>query len=106
MGAVRETVTIIRKAKVDKLKPASGPTAEIDVKRCVVLPRASNENGGGWVQESGWTIYAPVGSDFRPDDMVRVRGLTYAVEGVPGVFPVKRGLGVAVTTERVGATNG
>lgn len=106
MAAVKETVTIVRKPKVDKLKPASGPSAEIPVEKCIVLPRASNETDGGWVQRSGWSVYAPVGAPFRPDDQVRVRGELYAVEGVPGVFPVKRGIGVVVTLERIGATNG
>ncbi len=106
MAAVKETVVIVRRARVDRLKPASGPTAEISVAKCVVLPRASQESDGGWVQRSGWTVYAPVGSDFRADDQVRVRGELYAVEGEPGQFPVKRGIGVAVTLERIGATNG
>ncbi len=102
MAAKRETVTVVRKPKVDKLKPTAGAAVEIPVKRCVVLPRASNETDGGWVQVSGFTVIAPVGSDIRPDDQLRIRGVLYAVEGEPGVYPVRKGkLGVFVTTERV-----
>lgn len=102
MAAKRETVTVVRKPKVDKLKPASGPTAEIPVRRCFVLPRSNHEADSGWVQISGWTVIAPVGSDIRADDQVRVRGELYAVEGVPGEFPVRKGKpGLFVTLERV-----
>src|SRR5690349_13207299 len=103
--AKRETVTIVRKPRVDRLKPASGPVEEAPVSRCIVLPRASNETDAGWVQVSGYTVIAPVGSDFRPDDQVRIRGELYAVIGEPGEYPVKKGKpGVFVTTERVART--
>lgn len=102
MAAKRETVVVVRKPKVDKLKPASGPTAEISVPRCYVLPRANQEEGGGWVQTSGFTVIAPVGTDIRADDLLRIRGELYAVEGVPGEYPIRQGKpGLFVTTERV-----
>lgn len=102
MAAKRETVTIVRKAKIDKLKPVSGPTAQIPVRRCVVLPRTSRETEAGFVQISGHTVIAPVGTDIRPDDQLLIRGLLEAVEGVPGEYPVRKGkLGLFVTTERV-----
>lgn len=102
MAAKRETVTIVRKPKVDRLKPASGPTAEIPVRRCYVLPRSNQEEDGGWVQVSGFTVIAPVGSDIRADDLLRIRGELYAVEGVPGEYPVRKGKpGLFVTVERV-----
>lgn len=86
MGAGKETVRIIRKPKVDKLKPASGPAAEFDVKRCHVIPRASQEAEAGWVQISGFTVIAPKDADIRPDDQMMVRGKVYSVIGQPGVF--------------------
>jgi hypothetical protein len=102
MAAKRETVIVVRKPKVDKLKPASGPTAEIPVLRCYVLPRSAQESDGGWVQISGLTVIAPVGSDIRADDQIRIRGELYAVEGVPGEYPVPQGKpGLFVTVERV-----
>lgn len=101
MATRKETVTIVRTPKVDRLKPATGGTEQIPIKRCIVIPRASNEADGGWVQRSGYTIYARVGADFRADDQVRVRGELYSIEGEPGRFPVKRGYGVVVTLERV-----
>ena len=59
----------------------------------------------GKLSKSGYTVIAPVGSDFRPDDQVRIRGELYAVIGEPGEYPVKKGKpGVFVTTERVART--
>jgi len=86
MAAGKETVRIIRKPKVDKLKPASGPTEEFDVERCHVIPRASNEAEQGWVQINGYTVIAPGAADIREDDQIVVRGATHSVIGKPGVF--------------------
>lgn len=86
MAAGKETVRIIRKPKVDKLKPVSGPAVEFDVKRCHVIPRASNEAEQGWVQVSGYTIVAPGDADIHEDDVMVVRGVKHSVIGKPGVF--------------------
>lgn len=82
----KETVRIIRKPKVDKLKPASGPTAEFDIEGCHVIPRASNESGAGWIQISGYTVVAPGAADIHEDDEMVVRGAKHSVIGRPGVF--------------------
>lgn len=97
----RETVTVVRKAKVDKLKPTAGPANEFDVERCELIPRASNESGNGWVQISGYTVVAPGEADIRADDQLRILGDLYSVIGKPGVFR-KKGKPVATmaTTER------
>jgi hypothetical protein len=96
-----ETVTVVRKAKVDKLKPASGPTDEFDVKRCELIPRASNETEGGWVQISGYTVVAPGEADIRADDQLRILGDLYSVIGKPGFFRKKgRPVATIVTTSR------
>jgi hypothetical protein len=96
-----ETVTVVRKAKVDRLKPVAGPLQEFDIEKCSVIPRASNEAEGGWVQIDGYTVVAPGGSDIRADDQLRVRGELHSVIGKPGRF-VKRRREVAViaTTSR------
>lgn len=86
MAAGRETVRIIRKPKVDKLKPASGPAEQFDIKRCHVIPRASQEREAGWVQISGYTVIAPGAADIHEDDQIVVRGATHSVIGKPGVF--------------------
>lgn len=86
MAAGKETVRIIRKPKVDKLKPTSGPTDEFDIKKCHVIPRASQEAEQGWVQISGYTVVAPGAADIREDDLMVVRGITHSVLGKPGVF--------------------
>ena len=97
--AAKETVRVVRKARVDKLKPAAGPTEEFDIKRCVVVPRASHEEGRGWVQIDGYTVLTPKGSDIRPDDQVICRGEIHSVIGKPGDFGRK---GILVTLERAG----
>lgn len=86
MAAGKEIVRIIRKPKVDKLKPASGPTDEFNIEHCHVIPRASLEAEAGWVQISGYTVIAPGDADIREDDQMMVRGLLHSVIGKPGVF--------------------
>lgn len=86
MAAGKEVVTIIRKPKVDKLKPTPGAEVQFDIKRCHVLPRASNESQQGWVQVSGYTVIAPGEADIHEDDVMMVRGAKHSVIGKPGVF--------------------
>ena len=92
-----ETVTVIRKPRRDRLDDSPGPAAsEHDLEGCAVVPRASNEEGKGWVNTEGFMVAAPFGSDITEDDQVRVRGKVYDVDGVPGQFVNKRGKGKAV----------
>ena len=85
--AAGETVKIIRKPKVDKLKPTSGPTVEFEIRNVQVLPRASREAEQGYVQISGYTVIVKKKAiDVRPDDQIVVRGETHSVIGQPGVF--------------------
>lgn len=101
MARGKETVRVIRKPKVDKVKPSSGPTAEFDVNGCHVIPRASNEAEGGWVQINGYTVVAPGAADIRADDQLVVRGETHSVIGKPGVFfKGSRPKNTIATTER------
>lgn len=95
-----ETVHVIRKAKIDKLKPASGPTAEFDITGTHVLPAASNEADQGWVQISGYTLVVPGDADVRADDQVTVRGETYSVIGKPGKFMKRRKIVATIVTLR------
>lgn len=92
----KRTVTVIRAPKVDRLKgDAAGPPAEHDIKGCVVTPRASNEEGKGWVIVEGRMIVAPYGSDVRATDKVRVDGLVWEVDGEPGDYEDKKARGKA-----------
>ena len=81
MAAKRETVTIVRKAKVDKLKPTAGATAEFSVKRCFVLPRASQESGAGWVQVAGFTVIAPAAVTATAPQARRLRDHRARLQG-------------------------
>lgn len=85
-----ETVHVIRKAKVDKIKPTSGPPQEFDIEDVHLIPAASQEAEGGWVQIDGYTLIAKGEVDIHQDDRVEARGETYSVIGKPGVY-TKRG---------------
>jgi hypothetical protein len=103
MAAVRETVTVVRTPKVDRLKPSpAAAPAEHDLERCVILPRQAYELDRGWVQVDGYDIFAKAGSDVEAKDQLRVRGEIHEVDAV-AVYPVKRGLGVKVSTTRISA---
>jgi hypothetical protein len=96
-----ETVWLIDKEKVDRLKPTSPTATEFELKNCDVLPRASNEGERGWVQVSGFTVVVYEDIDISPDAQMRVRDELYSVIGEPGVYR-KRGKlkGILVTVER------
>lgn len=90
-----ETLTVIRKAKVDRLRPAAGPTVEHVIEQVIAWPRSAREGDKGWVQIAGENVWCPAlpdGSmpDITEDDQVRFRGQLYDVAGRPGDF-VKRG---------------
>jgi hypothetical protein len=95
-----ETIHVIRKAKVDKLKPASGPAAEFDIENCHVIPAASNEAEQGWIQISGYTVIIPGDADVRADDQVTVRGDTLSVIGKPGKYQKRRKIVATFVTLR------
>ena len=90
-----ETVHVVRKPKVDRLKPTLVSADEFDIEQVHLIPAASNEAQGGWVQLDGFTLVKKGFVDLRADDQVVARGETYQVIGRPGKF-VKRGNVVAV----------
>lgn len=90
------TVTVVREPKVDRLSdPAQGPAAEHDVEGCAVIPRASNEEGKGWVNIEGWMVIAPYDSDVIATDKVRYDGKLWDVDGEPGDYENRRAKGKA-----------
>lgn len=101
-----ETITVVRKPQVDRLKPTAGAEQRFDIDNCIVLPRASNESGGGWVQLSGYTVYAPPGSDVVAEDRVICRGEMHSVRGKPGDLRNSKGVPkqLAITLEAVKAS--
>lgn len=89
-----ETVTVIRKIKVDRLSDdAIGPPAEVDIEGCVILPRVSAETDKGWVVVEGKMVVAPFKSDVLATDQVRYDGDLYEVDGAVGDYRNKRGRG-------------
>lgn len=98
MARVYETVTVVRKPRADKLKPTPSVEDRVDVEHCLVWPRASNEQGKGWVQISGYGVLFPPGSDVLATDQAVVRGELHSVAGKPGDYGRK---GIIVTLERV-----
>ena len=90
------TITVIRAPKVDRLSTApAGAAPEHDVPGCVVLPRTSHEEDRGWVIVEGRMIIAPHDSDVLADDKVRVDDVVWDVDGEPGDYENKRGVGKA-----------
>lgn len=94
------TVQIIRKTKVDRLSTAAAPDDEThDIEGCAVLPRmmsgaqSSRETDKGWVIIEGRMIIAPYGADVLSGDLVSVDGKTWQVDGEPGNFENRRGVG-------------
>lgn len=97
-GRGAETVTVIRKPRVDRLGTSTEPTLEFEIKDCLLWPRASLEDGKGWVQVAGYGILFPPGTDIRATDQVRARGELHAVEGKPGDYGKK---GIIATLKSV-----
>lgn len=87
-----ETITRVRKPKVDRLKtPTVEPVPNEDFTSCQEVPRASQEEGRGWVGIGGFDIYCfDEACDVIGTDQVIFRGKTYNVDGEPQRF-VKRG---------------
>lgn len=108
MPSGNETIQIIRRPKVDKLSPA--PTGEapepFDVDNVQVLPRRSLEEGRGWVTVDGWDLwcFTEPEQEILFTDIVKVRGVEYAIEGKPARFD-KRGTFKAlnIVATRVGS---
>jgi hypothetical protein len=92
----QRTITVIREPKTDRLDdPPAGPPAEHDVEGCAVVPRAALEEGKGWVNIEGWTVFAPYGADVLSTDRVRYDGRVWDVDGVPADYENKRAKGKA-----------
>lgn len=100
------TITVVRKPRVDRLStPPVGAPPEHDVTGCAVMPRTSFEQERGWVVVEGRMIVAPFGSDVLASDQVKVDGETWDVDGEPGHYENRRGVGKATILylKRVGS---
>jgi len=101
-----ETVTVKPQVKVDRLRNPSGTAPEpYDIKGCFIWPRASLEEGKGWVTVEGLQVFAPAGSVVPASARVNARGEDYEVDGVPGDYRMHgRQRGILITLKRVGSS--
>lgn len=80
-----ETVTIIRPGPPTRDSygnDIAGVATELDIGGCAVAPAATSEDVQARDQVTqGWTVWMPAGTDVRPTDRVRVRGVEFAVDG-------------------------
>jgi hypothetical protein len=90
------TITVVRKVKVDRLSSTpAGTPPEHDIEGCAILPRTSHEEDRGWVVVEGRMVIAPFEADVLADDLVRIDGVTWEVDGAPGDYENRRGKGKA-----------
>jgi len=100
-----ETVTVVPKVHVDRLRPSGGSTLpEYDLKGCHVLPRVNTEAEGGVVGIDGFDVYYFGGVRAPNHDwQVRIRGALHEIDDQPRDFIVKgRRKALIFATKRVG----
>jgi len=100
----RETVTLLRDSApgVDPYgDPLPSTTERIDVEDCLVAPNGSTETTerGRSGVSTGWTVYAPDGTDARYTDGIEIRAVTCSIEGEVGEWPGSPG-GVVINAKR------
>jgi hypothetical protein len=80
-----ETITRIRKPKVDRLRPATATeAAEATYGNCAVLPRQPIETDRGMVGVEGWDVFCfDPAADVVRTDQVSYKDEIYNVDGEP-----------------------
>lgn len=88
MSLGEHTITVVRPPKQGPNgDPLPGTGTETDVDGCSIQPRVSTEDTAGRdTVISGLIAYVPAGSDIKPTDTIRWRGVAYAVDGDPGFW--------------------
>lgn len=85
-----ETVTLVRHGSPtedDYGNDVPGTATETDIPGSVVAPRTSGEDVQGRDQVVvGLNVWVPAGTDVRPTDQFRVRGVLYEVDGEAGAW--------------------
>ena len=82
-----ETIIVHRRLASDRFGDPTGWAADRTVKRCIIVPRTSDEiNGRQSTTIIGLTVYAPPLSDIKPVDQVTARGARWQVDGEPGDY--------------------
>ena len=102
----KETVQVRPQALVDPIRgPIGGSAAPYDLKKCIVIPRASYEEGKGYVGILGYTVvYWGKASAPELTAKILVRDETHEIEGVQDFRQTKRGAPVIIQTLQVGAS--
>ena len=90
------TITVIRGARTDWLGGSAATESRHDITGCAVLPRTSFESERGWVVVDGRQVVAPYDSDITADDKIDVDGQVWDVDGAPGNYEKRNGVGKAM----------
>jgi hypothetical protein len=91
------TITVVRRARRDKLSTASSGTApEFDITNVVILPRQALEAERGWTNIEGYDLWVlPTsradGHEYTDDqvlssDFIRIDGVEWQVDGPDAYF--------------------
>jgi hypothetical protein len=89
-----ETAEVFAAPMRDRVNNVTPGAKKGDLKRCIVIPRSSDENAErGTVIIEGYTVWAPapVAIEVTALDVVKVRGKQWSIEGVPGDWRNRRG---------------
>ena len=104
------SITVVRKGKVDKLKPSSATATRHTISNCVVLPSQTYDaDRGTWVTVEGYDVHCLAGGIVTPadsglpphtltpedvdgDDQVEYAGETWQVYGEPAELRNARGV--------------
>lgn len=99
---VTETVVVIRSLGKNRYgDPLPGTPEEFELEGCLFAPGPSQESTFASEQvETAGTVYAPPGSDVRPTDKLRIRGVVYEVVGDVQQWGV--GAGTVIVLKRYG----
>jgi hypothetical protein len=119
MATGDRTITVVRRAKKDKLSTAASSTPEeFDIRDVSILPRQALESERGWVNVEGYDIWVlasstvadPAGDrgyaddDVLSSDFIRIDGVEWQVDG-PDAYFTKKGsfAGAKIQVKRVGS---
>lgn len=99
LSFARETIERLRQPLVDDGHGNETPDPDLDhatvvsIPRCRAHPGSSQENlVGRDTTLIQWTVFAPPEVDVQADDLVRLRGIVFQVDGNPAEWPSPTGI--------------